>query len=225
MTTNGDAAGQVITILDQLGLSDYIMPFLLIWTAMYAVTMKLKLPSDRADLNGILSFAMAYMFVAFGGGKMVNALLPFFMIMFLLLFIALLLYLFIGAKQENVVKALTSPVMVLVIVGFLVLFTFIALQDWLIFSDRIPAWKVNESGDLIPGTEIVGGPVGNISDVEGKPHSIVVNGVEYELIEGLYYKQGYEGAAYAMGQPQVIAGIFIIVILGVVVALIVWPKT
>ena len=224
MTTT-DAGAQVITILDQLGLSNYIMPFLLIWTAMYAVTMKLKLPSDRADLNGILSFAMAYMFVAFGGGKMINALLPFFMIMFLLLFIGLLLYLFIGAKQENVVKALTSPVMVLVVVGFLVLFTFIALQDWLIFSDRIPAWKVNESGELIPGTEIVGGPVGNISDVIGKPHSIIISGVEYELIEGLYYKQGYEGAAYALGQPQVIAGIFIIAILGVTVALIVWPKT
>jgi|GEM_PF-2747674 len=219
-----DAGAEVITVLDQLGMSNYIVPFLLIWTAMYAVTMKLKMPSDRADLNGILAFAMAYMFVAFGGGKMLNALLPFFMIMFLLLFISLLLYLFIGAKPETVTKALTNPIAVLFIVGMLVLFTFVALQDWLVFSDRIPAWQVNESGDLIVEDRLGQNYLGNVSDVEGKPNSIIIDGVEYTLIEGMYYKQGYEGAAYAIGQPQVIAGIFILLILGVVTALIVWPK-
>jgi len=221
---SADAGAEVITVLDQLGLSNYVIPFLLIWTAMYAVTMKLKLPSDRADLNGILSFAMAYMFVAFGGGKMLNQLLPFFMIMFLLLFIALLLYLFIGVKQENVVKAMTNPVAVLFVVGMLILFTFVALQDWLVFSDRIPAWQVNESGDLIVEDRFGQNYLGNVSDVEGKPNSIIVEGVEYTLIEGIYYKQGYEGSAYAIGQPQVIAGMFILIILGVSTALIIWPK-
>jgi hypothetical protein len=223
MTT--DAGADVITILDSLGFSNYIIPFLMIWTAMYAVTMKLKMPSDDPKLNGLLAFAMAYLFVAFGGGKMLNALLPFFMVAFLLIFIALLLYLFIGVEPDKIVSVVTQPVVAMLIIGFLILFTFIALQDWLVMSDRIPAWQVNESGDLIVEDRIGTEYPGNISDVQGKPNSIIVNGQEYVLIEGIYYKQGYEGAAYAIGQPQVIAGIMMLIILGAATALIVWPKS
>jgi hypothetical protein len=222
MSTN--AGADVFTILDQIGMNEYIMPFLMIWTAFYAVTMKIKVPTDDAKLNGILAFALAYMFVAFGGGKMIYQLLPFFMIMFLIILIALLLYLFIGAEPGKIVEAATNPVVVLTLIGFLVLFTMIALQDWLVFSDRIPAWQVNESGDLIVEDRIGGEYPGNISSAEGKPHKIIVDGAEYELIEGVYYKQGYEGSAYAIGQPQVIAGIFILAILAVATALIIWPK-
>jgi hypothetical protein len=224
MTTDVSAGEQVITILDALGISDYVMPFIMIWIVMYGISMRIKIPTARADVNGVTAFAMAYMFVAFGGGKMLNALLPFFIVLFLVLFIALMLYLFLGAKQKQVVKVMTNPTMVLFTVGLLVLFVFIALQDWLIMSDRIPAWQINQSGDLIVSDRIGGEFPGNISEAEGKPHSILVNGVEYELIEGIYYKHGYEGTAYAIGQPQVVAGIFILVIIGVATALVVWPK-
>jgi hypothetical protein len=225
VTTTTDAGAEVITILDRLGFSNYIIPFLMIWTAMYAVTMKLKIPSDDPKLNGLLAFAMAYLFVSFGGGYMLNALLPFFMITFLLIFIALLLFLFIGVEPQKIVSVITRPISAVVIIGFLVLFVFVALQDWLVMSDRIPAWQVNESGDLIVEERLGTEYPGNITDVEGKPHSIIVDGDEYVLIEGIYYKQGYEGAAYAIGQPQVIAGIMMLMILGITTALIVWPKS
>lgn len=219
-----DVGASVFTILDKLGFSNYVMPFLLLFSALYAVTMKIKLPSDRADLNGIVCFAITYMFIAFGGGKMISALMPSFIIIFLLLFIALLFYLFIGAKPESIVKALSMPSMVFLVVVILLVFTFVALQDWLVFNDRIPAWQVNESGDLIVEDRIGGEYPGNVTDVANKPHSIIVSGQEYELIEGIYYKQGYEGAAYALGQPQVIGGILILAVLAIATALMVWPK-
>ena len=221
-----DAASSVFTILDTLGFSNYVIPFILIFAALYAVTMKIKLPSDRADLNGIISFAITYIFIAFGGGKMVNALLPAFIIIYLLLFIALLFYQFIGASSASIVKALTMPSMVFLVIAILIVFTFVSLQDWLSLNDRIPAWQVNSSGDLIVQDRIGGTYTGNITNTsfEDKPHSIIVNGQEYDLIQGIYYKQGYEGAAYALGQPQVIGGILILIILGVATAVMVWPK-
>jgi len=219
-----DTGTAVFTILDQLGISDYVVPFIVVWTAMYAVLMKIKIVGDRADLNGIIAFGMTYLFVSVGGGKMVRAILPLFMIMFLILLIIMLLYKFMGAKDESIIKTITNPAVVLLMIMLIVLFTFIGLQDWLVFSDRIPSWKVSETGELLTEDQIGGAYPGNVTDIESKPHSIIVNEQEYELIEGIYYKNGYEGAAYAIGQPQVIGGIFILIILGVVTALVVWPK-
>ncbi|MFA5406477.1 MAG: hypothetical protein WC307_03930 [Candidatus Nanoarchaeia archaeon] len=223
ITNATDAGATVFTIFDQLGITNYVIPFILIMTALYAVMMKIKLPTDNAKLNGMLAFAIAYMFIAFGGGMMISALLPSFLVLFLLIFIALLFYMFVGVGQESITKVLSNPVIVLFIVILLVIFTFVALQDWIIFSDRIPAYRVSEQGELLPEAEL-NNYTGNTTSIEGKPNSILVNGVEYVLIEGLYYKQGYEGAAYAIGQPQVVGSILIFIVLGIVTALIVWPK-
>ncbi len=216
---NESVTGSVFTILDKLGITNYVIPFLLIWTALYAVLMKLKLVSENAQLNGLIAFAIAYIVVAFGIGPMINALLPLFIMFALLLIVIILLFSFIGVPGESIASAFKNPGVILIVVGFVVLLTFVALQDWLIFSDRIPAWKVNESGAVLEG-------VSHYPDNETaqKPPKIIVNGVEYTLIKGMYYKQGYEGTAYAIGNPQVIASIFILAILGVATALIVWPK-
>ncbi len=218
-----DAGATVFTIFDQLGITNYVVPFILVWAALYAVMMKIKLPTDDARLNGTLAFAISYLFIAFGGGMMISALLPSFLVIFLLLFIALLFYMFVGVKSESIIKVFSNPVIVLFIVVLLVIFTFVALQDWIIFSDRIPAYKVSTSGELLSDVEL-GNYTGNITDVTGKPNTILVNGIEYTLIEGLYYKQGYEGSAYAIGQPQVVGSILILIILGVVTALITMAK-
>src|SRR3989339_1062222 len=111
-----DTGTAVFTILDQLGISDYVIPFIVVWTAMYAVLMKIKIVGDRADLNGIIAFGMTYLFVSVGGGKMVRAILPLFMVMFLILLIIMLLYKFMGAKDESIVKTITNPAVVLLMI-------------------------------------------------------------------------------------------------------------
>ena len=205
----------VIDVFYQTGLTTYVFPFLLVFAALYAVTMKIKILTDNPVLNGIVSAAIAYAFVSFGGGEWLNALLPLFMVFALILIVILLLYRFFGATEEQILSVFKNPVIVLLVVGFVVLLVFVALQDWLIYSDRIPAWRVNESGQLLPEGQIANGT---------KPHVIVVNGVQYELINGIYYKQGYEGTAYALGSPVVIGGIILLAIIGIAVALIIMPK-
>lgn len=219
-----DAGASVFTVLDTLGFTNYVIPFLLVWTALYAVLLKTKLIGEKVELNGIVAFAITYLFVAFGGGKMVAALLPSFLVLFLIILIILLFYRFIGASDESIVKVFSSPSIVLLIIIIMVIFTFSTLQDWLVLNDRIPAWQVNESGDLIVSERIGGEIIGNVTNGT-KPHSIIYEGQEYELINGIYYKQGYEGASYALGQPEVIGAILILIILGVATAMIAWPKT
>ncbi len=223
---SADVGADVFTILDKLGFTNYVIPFILIWTALYAVLMKLKIIGDNASLNGMIAFTIAYLVIAFGGGAMIATLLPFFIVFFLILLIILLLFSFIGIPNASIVTAFKNPGVILIIIGLITLLTFVALQDWLIFADRIPSWKVNSSGDIIVNNSFSGEYPVNISSSvnESKPNRIIVNGIEYDLINGMYYKQGYEGSAYALGNPQVIASIFIFVILAIVTALIVWPK-
>ncbi len=216
-----DAGASVITILDKLGITDYVMPFILIYFALYAITMKIKLPSDKPSLNGIISFAIAYLVIAFGLGPMINKLLPFFMLTALILMIGLLLFKFIGVPDQKIISFFSNPGTVTLLISLIVLFVFIGLQDWLIYTDRIPSWRVTSNGTVLSEVEVVNHTDTNISV---KPHTIIVNGIDYELINGIYYKQGYEGAAYAIGSPEVVSSIFIILMIGFVAALIAWPK-
>ncbi len=213
-----------VDIFKQLGITDYVIPFLLVFTAMYGILTKLKIVSDRADINGLLSFAVAFVVVMAGAGFWINAIIPLLIMVFLLFFIGYLLFLFLGTPQETILNAVKNPITILFIGGLITLFSIIAVQDWLIYQDRIPAWMVNESGDLIVEDTYQGAYPENISSVEGKPSTIVVNGVEYQLINGIYYKGGYQGVAYALGTPEVIGAILIFIILAVVTMVITLPR-
>jgi hypothetical protein len=212
-----------VDIFKQLGITDYVIPFLLVFAAMYGILTKLKIVSDRADINGLLSFTVAFLVVMAGAGYWINSILPLLIMVFLLFFIGYLLFLFLGAPQESVLTAIRHPVTLLFIGGLIALFALIGVQDWLVFMDRIPAWMVDEQGELTVEDRFQGDYPGNVTDIEGKPSSIIVEGVEYQLIEGIYYKGGYQGVAYALGTPEVVGAILIFVILLIVTVAITIP--
>ncbi len=224
MATGYPKTAMPVDIFKQLGITDYVIPFLLVFAVMYGLLMKLKIVSDRADINGILAFTIAFLFIMAGAGYWLNSVLPVLMILFILFFIGYLLFLFLGAPQESVANALKSTMFIIMVVGLLVLFTIIGLQDWLISMDRIPARMINESGDLIVENRFQGEYIGNVTEAEGKPSMIVVDGQEYQLIKGIYYKGGYQGVAYALGTPEVVGAIMVFIILLVSTIAITAPK-
>ncbi len=216
MSGNETIGTIVFQVLGQLGITDYVIPFLLIFAALYAILVKTKILSENGFINFLVAFSIAYAFVALGAGKILNAMLPYFMMFAFILMILLLLYRFFGATEENIYNAFKNPIVILFVVGMIILTFFLSLQDKLIYMDKIPAWRVDENGTVLPE--------GQVSNATHRPNIIVVNGVSYTLINGIYYKQGYEGVAYAFGSPAVVGSIVIMIIIGIAVALILIPK-
>lgn len=213
-----------VDVLQQIGITNYVVPFMLVFAISFGILMKSKIISDRGDINGLVAFAIGFLFAILGGGDIVNKMIPVMITFLMVVFIAIMLFLFLGAKESDFIKFIKNPGVALILIGFVVLITFVVLGDYLIWLDKIPAWMVNSSGDLIVDRNYQGPIPSNLSVNESKPHSIIVEGQEYELINGIYYKGGYTGTVFAIASPEVIGAIVILVILAIGTMIITWPQ-
>lgn len=133
----------VETILQHWLLSDYLLPFLLVFFILFAVLEKTGvLGKDKKQLNALISFVIGLIFVAAVQPKLiVGDMILFFTIAVIILFIGLLLWGFIsgdGKVENKIVKTiLVVAIFVAVIVALLVvlgvegnIFNFLFDQSW-----------------------------------------------------------------------------------------------
>lgn len=107
------------SILD-IGLLDYFVPvfvFLLIFAAIFALLEKVKLFGENKGLNALIAFAIAFLFILtpdlLGIIKIIT---PWFTIMFIFVLMIVLLFMFVGVKEESVTKAFTDRGLIWIII-------------------------------------------------------------------------------------------------------------
>lgn len=63
--TNGLAFGQLFDLFEQVGIFDYILPFLVIFALVYGILVRTKLFKDNNAINGIIALAVGLLSLQF----------------------------------------------------------------------------------------------------------------------------------------------------------------
>lgn len=168
---------------------DVALPFLLIFSLSYGILQKIKIFSDSAVVNGIISFAVAAIFTSFEllSGALFT-LVPIFVIFIFVLFILILIYMFTGASLQEISKVFKKGYIIILLVGVVVSLILLGLQEVFVesFAPEPIEWA-NASG--------------NFTAREG------------EIIRGYYFERGMSGFSYIMAHPKVIGTIVLVAIL------------
>jgi asparagine N-glycosylation enzyme membrane subunit Stt3 len=116
------------TLLQSLGffsdLFNFFLPFLLVFAVLYAVLVKSRFLTDDANINALISFAVALIVVLSGAGKFIMALTPFMGTLFVIIFLMLMIFMFFGLKLEDVLQ---SKLVISLIVVVSLIFIFYVL--------------------------------------------------------------------------------------------------
>ncbi len=120
-----------IGLVKGLGFYETVFPFLLITAIVYGVLMKHKPFGDKQMVNVIVAAIVGLIFISFiKTSQFLSFMLPLltiFMIIFLFIYMT---FLFIGVKEEQVVKALTKETSgYLIIIFIVVIFVVISVQQ------------------------------------------------------------------------------------------------
>jgi len=131
------------TILQHWLLSEYLLPFLLVFFILFAVLEKTSvLGKEKKQLNALVSFVVGLIFVAAVSPKIiVGDMILFFTVAVVILFIGLLLWGFVsgdGKVENKIVKTILVVVIVIaIIIALLVvlgvdgkIFNFLFDQSW-----------------------------------------------------------------------------------------------
>lgn len=94
-------------ISQQIGLYDFFLPFLLVFTLVFALLEKLKLASDRSDVNAVIALVLG-LIVALTpkAGLYIVSLVPYFVVFLIILFGVMLLFLLTGVSAGDIGKAM-----------------------------------------------------------------------------------------------------------------------
>lgn len=149
------------TLLESLGffsdITDFFLPFLLVFAVMYAIFMKTKMLSESSNINAVVAFSIALIVAFSGAGKFITRLTPFLTILFVILFLMFLSFLFFGADPKWLFNT-KGPSMVIVMIGIIFVFyvmgnlygsSFSAIDDEELVTEEI----VTEEGEVVTVTK------------------------------------------------------------------------
>lgn len=110
----------VATLLDP-GIAEFLSPviiFILIVTIFYAFLMKSKLFGDNKNFAAIIAFTIAFLFLFTAGTReVVQLFTPWFVLLFVAVLFVIMFFLFLGAKEETIIKeVVTTPTFVTFVV-------------------------------------------------------------------------------------------------------------
>lgn len=110
MATLVDAVGA----LQQSGVYDTVLPFILIFAGLYALLLRYKPLGESKWINGIITFIISLVFItATKAVLFLNLLLPIITIFLVLLVLAILIFTFVGVKAETISETITKHPMVI----------------------------------------------------------------------------------------------------------------
>lgn len=114
------------SILD-IGLLDYFVPvfvFLLVFAILFALLEKIPIFGKNRGLNAMIAFAISFLFIftpdMLGIVKIIT---PWFTILFIFVILVIMLFMFVGVKEENIASVFTDKgnVWIVVIVCLVIL--------------------------------------------------------------------------------------------------------
>ena len=114
-----------------IGLLEYFLPaftFLFIFVVSYAVLDKFKLLGDNKGLKLIASFSISILFLfSTDALKLVNFITPWFIVMVVIAMFLIALFMFMGLKEDSIVKAVGSGQVVWPIIIISIILLIVAL--------------------------------------------------------------------------------------------------
>lgn len=149
----------MVTILD-IGLLKYfqvIFPFLLVYAGVLGVLTWTKLFGENKLIHNMLAIVVAFIFVLSEGlVQVINMMVPWMTIIFVLLMFLLIAYKFLGAKDADIANVLTRDKTI--VVWILILFIVITLGSLgsVYFAEEAPA-PVSGEGGIVVSQEEIGG--------------------------------------------------------------------
>jgi len=108
---------------------NFFLPFLLVFSVVYAILIKTKALTEDANVNAVISFAIALIVALSGAGNFLMQLTPFMATFFIIIFFVLLIFLFFGVRLEDVLK---SKIIILLIVAISAMFVFYVLGNFMV---------------------------------------------------------------------------------------------
>jgi hypothetical protein len=139
-----------VQFLKEFGIFTIIMPFLLIFTITYGVLSYVKPFGDDKIINSVLAFIIAFLSIQFMPILIfIQLIIPYLFGLFLVMIMMLILFRFIGVKDDTMQNAVTHPGVYGVIIAVLLIGVFIFL------SESFPELSVSNqegiSGDGLSG--------------------------------------------------------------------------
>lgn len=115
------------TLLDP-GIAEFLSPvimFLLVTTILYAFLIKSKLFGENKSFAAIIAFTIAFLFLFTQGvSDVVRLFTPWFVLLLVTVLFVVMFFIFLGAKEESVVKEViaTPTFITFAVIAFLVVF-------------------------------------------------------------------------------------------------------
>jgi H+/Cl- antiporter ClcA len=116
------------TIFQHWILTQFILPFLLIWIIVFAILRKTKLLGENQQIDSLVAFVIGFIFISFLQPKeIVSNLILFLTMALILMFIGLLLWGFISGKEmkENILSATWAKWVAGIVIVIAVIIAFI----------------------------------------------------------------------------------------------------
>ena len=136
-----------IAVMQQIGFYAVIFPFLLIFAVMYGILLKTKVFGDNKTVNVLVSIIVAFIFVSFSQAvSFVNYLIPFIIAFLIAAILMLLIFTFMGAKEESIVSALNHPMGYLLIIGIFIIIIMVVINMVLPELSPYTATNMSEAG-------------------------------------------------------------------------------
>lgn len=110
-----------IGMIQQTGILDIVLPFLLTFAIVYGMLLKMKLFGEKQSVNAVIALVAALLVALSPGSRgFLSALFPLYTVYFILIIMMFFLFIFFGVKTESIVKS--RPIMILVVAFLIILF-------------------------------------------------------------------------------------------------------
>ena len=151
------------TLIQSIGffkdIFNFFLPFLLVFAVLYAILQKTKFLTEDANINALISLAIALIVSLSGAADFLMALTPFMATFFIIIFFVLMLFLFFGANLGDVMK---SKTVVLLIVVISAIFVFYVLGNFMSAANT-SSMTATANGTNVTVTS-TGGAFGQVSE-------------------------------------------------------------
>jgi len=194
-----------------LEMGEFFLTFLLIFTTVYGLLWKTNFISDRRDVNAVTAFAMALTVALSGVVPYIIRLIPFYMLMFLVIFAIYFLGKFVGVKMEEVIKSRYVALTIVVVFAVVT-----AVIGWQLYSENINAElakfnqtnMTNESG----------------VNLTGNVFTDTVNSYNYQCVQRGNYLQSVSGPNFMclIMHPRVLGMIIVLLSMAAITGVIMY---
>jgi hypothetical protein len=136
-------------VLQKIGAYETIIPWILIFAACYGILAKIKVFGDDAkakSVNLLIAIVIAFLFIAVQGAvKFTNTFLPAALAIFLVIFLMLLIFRFMGVEEKTIVSAIVeNPA------GYILVIVIIVVLAGTAYSAAFPEMAMATRPELAP---------------------------------------------------------------------------